>query len=166
MLEQKLNHLLELSRDRQPKKVTVADVERSQRIVNDLRDLDDAVEQISKEVNKQKKGLRKELAQHRRHFEKLFAVLETPAKEERNRYARYNLKPWMVRWWMVWRDQEWEGKTWDDETMRTSVRCYNKTLWEKKRQQLLTADVLSADEAGSLTVNEIPQELLEMETAE
>lgn len=159
-LKDKVEVLLTLAEKYQPRTVKTPDTGRAIQIVNEMKELDLAVDELKKETEKHKKKLEKELASHKRMMDKLFAVLEqTPTTNHQT--ANHGYKTWQLKWWKIWREQRREGQTWDGETLRQSVKCYSVPTWEKKQESLISAGILTLETDNSLTVNVLPESLLQ-----
>ncbi len=163
MLKNKVEDLLTIAARVTPEKVSQPDTNRANHLVAAMKELDSAVLDVEKEVSKVKKSLSRELSQHKRLLNKIFSVLNETDTTAKKQYSKLGYKDWMVRWWMLWREEQWEECTWEDETLRTSAKCYNKEVWEKKRSLLIKAGILTEDSEGDLTVNKVPQNIIAME---
>jgi len=159
LLKDKVSELLELTAKYQPQQVKTPDTKRSIRLIQEISEIDSALEGIQKETEKHKRKLEKELAAHKRMMDKLFSSILSPSEQTNTPTQSHGYKTWMIKWWSIWREQRREGQSWDADTLRQTAKCYSVPTWDKKQELLIEAGILTLETDGSLTVNVMPQSL-------
>ena len=146
----------------EPREVDKLNTERATAIVNALKLVDEATAGVVAAVNQRKKGLEKELRQHKRKMERLFSsALPEKVVVAKEQYAEWGLKNWQVEYLAKWNDLKFTGIIKTKDELRKAVGAYNKAQFQTRLQQLVTSSHIRRSADGTFIVNKLDVEVLE-----
>ena len=145
----------------EPVEVKHFNTDRATTIVNIIKEIDRATGDLINSINIKKKGLEKELRQHKRLMEKLFnGALPDKAPQKKECFSKWGLKRWQVEYAASWHKAGFTGKIKKAEELRKTAAVYSKAQFNNRIETLVLSGLLSNSSKGCYLVNELAEGVL------